>query len=327
MQSSSLRRWPSVSVLAACRRASPRPRAATRSPMRRSRAMWSTRPTGAVTITTGAIAGRTAAICAAGSCQRAMAKAGRAQARPVGFQGWDFRTTPRPFRRGRARPRGNSRARPADASRAAPSTCRVRKNPVSAEAVGEVLRRRLGRRLAVEKRRQPQQPVLPRLARQARHRAARFRRHVDEVLARRRSPRRLRGRARSRARSAAAARTHHRGRGEPRIGEAVEHVIERGVDVRMRIALRQQAAKRRQMRHAVERLRGCQVGRRAQVEAFDRVEAEMLVEPRPPGRAARDCPAAAPAAGASRRRRAPGRDGGRARASSVRGWRSPRRGA
>src|ERR1700680_2767527 len=50
----------------------------------------------------------------------------------------------------------------------------------------------------------------------------------------------------------------------------------------MRIALRQQPAQRNEMMDAIERVRGREIRRRPQIESFDRVIAEMLVEPRPP---------------------------------------------
>ena len=53
----------------------------------------------------------------------------------------------------------------------------------------------------------------------------------------------------------------------------------------MRIALRQQPAQRREMRHAVDHMRGRQQRRGMQLQRLDRVVAEVLVEPRAPDRA------------------------------------------
>ena len=213
---------------------------------------------------------------------------------------------------GKARPRGSS-------------TWRARKNPVIAKPSIRSPAR-LARVLA-QKGRQPQQPVVPGLARRPRHRAARFRRHIDEIRGRPRSRRRRRGRAQSRVRRATAARSARPARRGSAIGEAGRASRRAPRARRMRVALRQQPHQRREMGHAVERMRRRQECRRRADQALDGVVAEMLVEPRPPGRAAPSCRAAAPAAAASRPRRAPDRDGGRARASSARGWRSPRRGA
>src|SRR5262245_3505627 len=58
---------------------------------------------------------------------------------------------------------------------------------------------------------------------------------------------------------------------------------ERGMDVGMRIALRQQAAERAQQRDAIERVRQAQEGRRRQLKPFHREIAEVLIEPRAPG--------------------------------------------
>ena len=85
----------------------------------------------------------------------------------------------------------------------------------------EILGRRLRARRRAEKRRQREQPLAPRLARDARHRAARLRRHVDEV------GRRAGRRAGSRA-GARRERADHRGRSDdgarPRTAAAdVEH--------------------------------------------------------------------------------------------------------
>ena len=57
------------------------------------------------------------------------------------------------------------------------------------------------------------------------------------------------------------------------------------VHVGMRIALRQQPAERREVRDAVDHVRGSQLRRRVQVQHLDRVMAEVLVEPRPPDHA------------------------------------------
>ena len=151
------------------------------------------------------------------------------------------------------------------------------------EAVGDILRRRIVR----DPRRRGTPAAAAACPSTARRPAATP--HVPISATHRRdrsrcrSPRSSRDRGRSRARRAAAARSAPRRGGETRIEQAVEHVLERDMNLRMRIALRQQAAERGEMGHAVERMRHRQERRRARIEALDRVEAEMLVEPRPPG--------------------------------------------
>ena len=53
----------------------------------------------------------------------------------------------------------------------------------------------------------------------------------------------------------------------------------------MRIALGQQPHQRGEMADAIDGMRAAKIIRRAQAQALDRVIAQMLVEPRPPGRA------------------------------------------
>ena len=67
--------------------------------------------------------------------------------------------------------------------------------------------------------------------------------------------------------------------------EIIQRAIELIVDLLVRIAFRQQPRQRRQMGHAIDRVRGCEQVRRAQPGTFDDIRAEMLVEPRPPHRA------------------------------------------
>ena len=130
--------------------------------------------------------------------------------------------------------------------------------------------------------RQPQQPVPVGLAGPPRHRAAGFRRDVDQVS----------GRAGGGAVfqiEAEAEFGEHREfepdevrRRAAGIVEIVQRAVEHLVDVLVRIALRQQPRQRGQMGHAIDRVRGRQQDRRAQPRAFERVGAEMFVEPRPP---------------------------------------------
>ncbi len=78
--------------------------------------------------------------------------------------------------------------------------------------------------------------------------------------------------------------------------------FERGMDRGMRLTLGEQPAQRRKMRHAVDRMGRREISRRAEIKRLDGVMAEMLVEPRPPGRAqriARLQHAAQPRAGAA----------------------------
>ncbi len=167
-----------------------------------------------------------------------------------------------------------------------------------------------------QKRRQPQQPVAPRLTCPARHRAAGFRRNVDQV-------RGLPGHRAIFQRQPETELAEHRqlemdhvhGRAAD-VVEIVERMLEPRKDFLVRIALRKEPRNRGQMGDAVNAVGGCQQRRGAQLQTLDRVGAEMLVEPRPPYRADAVAGLQQRAASANRRRRARGRDGGRARASS-----------
>src|SRR5262249_56604627 len=99
------------------------------------------------------------------------------------------------------------------------------------------------------------QPVLPRLARLPRHGAARFGRHIDEIVLcpARRAARKIETKAELREQQQLEA--HDAGSGAARIEQAVEYPLERGMDLRVRVALGQQTAERGEMRHAVERMR------------------------------------------------------------------------
>ena len=54
---------------------------------------------------------------------------------------------------------------------------------------------------------------------------------------------------------------------------------------RMRLAFGKEPAQRRKMRHAMDRMRCGKKISRAQIGALDRIIAEMVIKPRPPGRA------------------------------------------
>ena len=121
-------------------------------------------------------------------------------------------------------------------------------------------------------------------ARLARHRAARLRRDIDELVAPCRSPRSASGRARSRARPAPAARSAPPARppkrGSPRcLDDDGQRLIERGV----RIALGQQPQMRGKRQQAVDGERALQQPRGIEGERLGLESAEMLVEPRAPG--------------------------------------------
>ena len=60
-------------------------------------------------------------------------------------------------------------------------------------------------------------------------------------------------------------------------------MIERGVDLRMRIAFRQQATERGDVHEPIERVRGIEKASRGEIEPLHRVMTQMLVEPCPPG--------------------------------------------
>src|SRR5262245_674828 len=149
------------------------------------------------------------------------------------------------------------------------------------ETVGDILPRRIAR--LAEKGRQRQQLVLPRLALPPRHGTSRFRRHIDEIVgaATHGASREIETEAELPQQQQLEA---HDARSRAReVEQAVEHLVQRGMDVRMRVALRQQAAQRGEMRHAVEGMGNAQERGRARVESFDRIVTEMLVEPRSPG--------------------------------------------
>ena len=141
-----------------------------------------------------------------------------------------------------------------------------------------------GRRLGVraQESRQRHELVAVGFARFTRDRAARSRRNVDKIV---------RGAG------------HHTGRqiqpetefgeegefeirdltrGDERIIEAIEDRFKHGMDAPVRLALGEQPAQRRKMRHAMHGVRRREKAGRAQVEALDRVVTEMFVEPRPP---------------------------------------------
>jgi hypothetical protein len=68
-----------------------------------------------------------------------------------------------------------------------------------------------------------------------------------------------------------------------RIVDLVQDGFEDGVDAGMRLAFGEQAAQCREMDHSVNRMSRGEKRGSAQVQAFHRIIAEMLVEPRPPG--------------------------------------------
>ena len=70
-----------------------------------------------------------------------------------------------------------------------------------------------------------------------------------------------------------------------RIVETVENRFEIVVERGMRIAFGQQPHQGREMRHPEERMRQRKISAKRELVAFDRVVAEMLVEPRAPCRA------------------------------------------
>ena len=58
--------------------------------------------------------------------------------------------------------------------------------------------------------------------------------------------------------------------------------FELGVDTGVRFTLGKQPAEPRQVSHAMHRISRREKARGAQVQAFDRIEAKMLIKPRPP---------------------------------------------
>ncbi len=66
--------------------------------------------------------------------------------------------------------------------------------------------------------------------------------------------------------------------------EIIQRAFQKLINVLVRIALRQQPRQRRQMRHAIYRMRRGQHRGRAQPRGLDRIITEMFVEPRPPHR-------------------------------------------
>ncbi len=78
---------------------------------------------------------------------------------------------------------------------------------------------------------------------------------------------------------------HHLRAGVRGVQQGAEHFFERRVDFGVRIALGQQPAERAEMGDAVDRMAGGEQARGGQRDPLDLVVPEMLVEPRPPGRA------------------------------------------
>ncbi len=205
------------------------------------------------------------------------------------------------------------------------NACRVRKKPVRVKpsARSSADWRRPG---GAEEGRQAQQLVLPGLAGGARHRAPAAWRDIDQIVGR--AGRRAAARSRPKPSSASSCSSKRTISGPARRASIRQPSTASSAAwmSRVRIALGQQPAERGEMGHAIDRVRRRRTGSPPQIEPFDRVMAEMLVEPRPPG-------GADPVARLQHRpqreppRRAPGRDGGRARASSARRWHSPPRGA
>ena len=70
---------------------------------------------------------------------------------------------------------------------------------------------------------------------------------------------------------------------EHAVAEMVENPSQRVMHQLVRIALGQETAERREMRHAKRRVRRHHQVSRAQPQTLDHIVTEMLVEPRPPG--------------------------------------------
>ena len=68
-------------------------------------------------------------------------------------------------------------------------------------------------------------------------------------------------------------------------GQTIKHVIERSMDLRVRIALGQHPAERSKMSDTVEGVRDRQERRRARIERLDHIVAKMLIQPCAPGAA------------------------------------------
>jgi hypothetical protein len=131
------------------------------------------------------------------------------------------------------------------------------KKPCQRKAVAQVvLRPSRGTFFALaQKGRQPQQPVVERRAGIARHRATRFRRHVDEIGGR------TRRRAGLQIKPEAEFGEHREFKPDQMRGRAIhlveiiQHVIEHLVNVFVRVALGQQPRQRSKMGHAIDRVR------------------------------------------------------------------------
>ncbi len=162
------------------------------------------------------------------------------------------------------------------------STWRDRKNPVSAKPSARSRPAAIASCFAQEGR-QPQHLVRPRLARFARHRPARFRRHVNEIGARagRHAAREIEPEAELGQKLQLEA--HHHGCRGGSIVERIEDGGEFIVQPFMRIALGQQPHQRGKVRDAIDRMGRGKETRGPQVERLHGEIAEMLVEPRPPG--------------------------------------------
>ncbi len=161
----------------------------------------------------------------------------------------------------------------------------------------------------------------------ARDRPPRFRRDIDQIGARAGRSALLEIKAEAEFRQKLQFEPHHQRRRQHRILEPVEHLFEHRIKAGMRVALGQQPHHRGQMADAIDRVRGRKEVRRALVASALLCNCRDARRAAPARSRSRYCRSAAPASGASRNRRAPARDGGHARASSARGWRSPPRAA
>src|SRR5262249_5651342 len=123
------------------------------------------------------------------------------------------------------------------------------------KAVGDVLGRRITAARLAQASRKNYQLFVPRSPRLPRYRASRFRRYIDEIsfYSTRRAGRKIESETELRQKTQLE--THRVGRGAAWIDEPVEQVHECGMNLRMRVALRQQPAERGGICHPVKRVR------------------------------------------------------------------------
>lgn len=161
-----------------------------------------------------------------------------------------------------------------------------KKEPCDRKGIGKVRRGRCARFLiSVQESGQAQELVGPGAPGLARDRASALGRNVDQVLGRAGCGAAVEVEAEAELGEHAELEARHARAGKPHIAERIDEVIEHRVDLRMRVAFRQEAAQGGGVGETIERRRGIEEPRRSEIKPLHRKVAEMLVEPGPPGQA------------------------------------------